>query len=487
MTKLFHGFMGLGLLGGCLACVVAAKPAQTSNRPQQLINITKLYEDTCAKCHGSGGEGGPAGTHTLNTKEKFDQKNDRPFFDAIKVGVKSAGMEPYGETMRDEEMWGLVVHIRELQKKALRAEFGGATPGKDRIFKTKLHTYKVETVVEKGKGLVLPWSMSFLKDGRFLVTNRSGFMFLVDKGELSPKVEGLPRSVEQGQGGLMEVAVHPTNGWVYLSISDPKKDGRGAMTKIVRGKLDLSSSTPKFTNEESIWEADQKHYNGSGAHFGSKIVFDGKGHLYFSVGERGGNDPALDPTIPWGKTYRLNEDGSVPKDNPKFKQAGAVRGLFTMGHRNPQGLTLDAEGNVWDTEHGPRGGDELNLLKGSESYGWPAIAHSINYNDAAYWVPWNRGKQNYTLPVYRWLPSIGASGLDLMKGKAFPAWNGDLLAGGLAGNNIDRIRVKNGKLVEVEEILFRLGRVRDIRVGPEGYIYIVLNDPHMIVRLVPVK
>lgn len=481
--------MGATFIAGSLACVVAAKPAAptTQARPQQRqVNISKLYEDTCAKCHGSAAQGGGGGTQSINTKDKFDEKWDKPFFDAIKKGLPNAGMDAYGPTMTDEEIWGLVVHMRELQLKALREEFGGPKPV-DGVYSSQYHKYKVETVVDTGKGLRLPWAIGFYKDGKALVTNRSGFMFVLDKGKLSERVEGLPAVVENGQGGLMDAIPHPTNGWVYLAISEGKKagDSRACLTKIVRGKLDLNSIPPKWSGQETIWEADQKFYLNVGAHFGGKIVFDGKGHLFFAVGERGQGNPALDPTYPWGKIYRLNEDGSVPSDNPKFSQPGAIKGIYTMGHRNPQGLTIDLDGNVWDTEHGPRGGDELNLLKAGASYGWPKVAFSLNYNDSAPWQPWNRNGDTFTLPVHRWTPSIAASGLDVVRGTAFPKWRGDLLAGGLAGNTVQRIRARKGKMVELEEIIFKLGRVRDVRVGPDGFIYIILNDPDKIVRLVP--
>ncbi len=482
--------MGATLLAGSLACVVGAKsassPAPSHQQGQRQTNISKLYEDTCAKCHGSGAQGGGGGTKSLNTKDKFDEKWDKPFFDAVKKGVASAGMDGYGATQSDEEIWGLVVHIRELQLKALREEFGGPQPTNG-VYSSQYHKYKVETVVDRGQGLKLPWAIGFMKDGKALVTNRSGFMFVLDKGKLSEKVEGLPEVVENGQGGLMDAIPHPTNGYVYLAIADPKKSGdsRACLTKIVRGKLDLSGSTPKWSGQQTIWEADQKFYLNVGVHFGGKIVFDGKGHVYFSVGERGQGNPALDPTYPFGKTYRLNEDGTVPSDNPKFSEPNAIKGIFSMGHRNPQGLTIDLDGNVWDTEHGPRGGDELNLLKPAASYGWPKIAFSLNYNDSAPWQPWNRAGEKYTLPVHRWTPSIAASGLDVVRGDAFPKWKGDLVAGGLAGNTVQRIRTKGGKMTELEEIIFKLGRVRDVRVGPEGYIYVILNDPDKIVRLVP--
>lgn len=447
----------------------------------QNVNVSRLFEETCAKCHGSKAEGGGAGAPSLQTREKFDQKYDRPFFEAIKNGRSDMGMEAYGGSLPDETIWALVVHIRELQYAALRAKEGSPKPTAG-VYRSKRHSFRLQDVVTSG--LSTPWSLDWLPDGRMLVTNRGGRMNVVEKnGTLGPAVQGVPASVEIGQGGLMEVAVHPDyakNGWVYLSLCDPAKSGRGGMTKIVRGKIDFSGGAPAWKGTQTVFEADQKYYTGAGIHFGSKIQFDGKGHVWFSVGERGTNMQVQDLNTPYGKVMRLNEDGSIPKDNPWQGNPA-----WTFGHRNPQGLVIDLEGNVWVTEHAPRGGDELNLLKKGANYGWPVVSFGINYSDTPFRTPWPKAEQNITQPVFRWLPSCAASGLDVARGSAFPNWKGDLLAGGLAGNNLDRIRVKDGKMVEREELLHGLGRIRDVATAPDGTIYVVLNGPDKIIRLVP--
>lgn len=398
-------------------------------------------------------------------------------------------MPAYGATLSDEEIWAQVVHIRELQGRALRASEGSPKPDAGGVFRSKLAGFRVEDVVTGG--LSTPWSLDFLPDGRMLVTNRPGTMHVVAKdGTLGPAITGMPATVELGQGGLMEVAVHPDyrkSGWIYLSLADPKKDGSGAaLTKIVRGKL----SGNAWTSQETIFEAPQEFYTRQGIHFGSKIVFDGKGHTYFSVGERGSNERSLDPKTPWGKIYRVNDDGSVPKDNPFVGQAGAFEAAWSLGHRNPQGLTIGADGRVWDTEHAPRGGDELNLIERGGNYGWPIVGHGINYQDTPRFTPYpeiSAPGQKINVPIFRWMPSTGASGLDVARGTAFPAWKDDLLAGGLVGQNLDRIRTKDGKLVEREELLHGMGRIRDVAVAPDGVVYVVLNGPDKVVRLVPAK
>ncbi len=463
---------------------VESAPAAANNTTpvMQQVSMTKLYNDTCAKCHGANGEGGGAGTQTLLTKEKFDQKHDRPYFDAIKKGVPDAGMEAYGATMTDEQIWGLVVHIRELQGQALRAEFGSPQPVNG-VYRSQRQNFKVETVVDRGQGLSIPWSIDWLPDGKMLVTNRPGSMVVVTNGKVSAPISGVPQSLHLGQGGLMEVAVHPNyrqNGWIYLSYTDAAKSGNGGMTKVVRGKLKFAGEEASWVENQVIYEAAQEFYSRAGVHFGSKIVFDGKGHIFFSVGERGTNMRAQDTATPYGKVMRVREDGSIPADNP-------IPGnpMWSYGHRNQQGMTMDLEGNLWDTEHGPRGGDEVNLVQKGANYGWPVVAFSINYSDAPFRTPWPTPDQKITLPIFRWLPSIGASGMDTARGAAFPNWKGDLLAGGLVGQNLDRIRVKGGKLVEREELLHGMGRVRDIAVAADGTIYLALNGPDKIVRLLP--
>ena len=500
-------FAALGL--GALAMGCASDPSPVTSpvaakaKPLAVVDpakaqfrstVTNLYNDNCSNCHGVHGEGGGAGTQTLLTTEKFDQSQDRPFFDAIKKGVPTSGMAAFGDTMSDETVWALVVHIRELQRDA-RPQFDPyPKPDGSGITPTKLVKYKTEDVLTDTR-LRTPWAIDWLPDGTMLVTNRPGFMYLVRDKKVVAEVHGLPRSVELGQGGLMQVKVHPDyakNGWIYLTIADPKPgDDRSALTKLVRGKLEIIGSVANWVEQETVFKADFKFYNGAGIHFGSKIVFDGKGHLYFNIGERGQNEGSRHLDNPYGKIYRLNEDGTAPADNPFRGQGNEITDkIWTWGHRNPQGLVLDLEGNLWNTEHGPRGGDELNLDQPGHDYGWPMICYGIGYNDSPFRVPWARNGEDYTMPVYRWLPSRAESGLACVDKGPFSAWRGDLLAGGLAGQSVDRIKVRAGKLIEVETVWKDRGRVRDVAMGPDGYVYIVLNRvdrvPDKIVRIVPV-
>ncbi|MCW5943173.1 MAG: PQQ-dependent sugar dehydrogenase [Fimbriimonadaceae bacterium] len=482
-----------------VACAVpmASRPEPAPDGPpnveqNQRINVTKLYDDTCAKCHGNAAQGGGGGTRSLITEAAFEQANDKPFFDAIKNGVPDMGMEAFGGTLSDEAIWSLVVHIRELQARGLR-EKNGSPKAANGVYSSKYHRYRIETVVDTDQGLVTPWAVDWLPDGRMLVTNRGGTLNLVVNGKVGPAIKGVPAVAEIGQGGLMEVSVHPNyakNGWVYLAYTEPgTANPRAGFTKIVRGKLRAAGEETTWSDQQTIFEVSQDNYSGSGIHFGSRIVFDGKGHVFFSIGERGSGERAQDLTRPNGKIYRLNEDGTIPADNPfasaADKEKGHLGAIWSYGHRNPQGLVFDLNGDLWDTEHAPRGGDEVNRIEKGANYGWPIVSFGINYNDSPYSTPWPKAGQNFRMPAYRWLPSIGACGLDLAKGPAFAKWKGDLLAGGLSGANVERVRMKNGQMVEHEELVHGMGRVRDVATAPDGTVYVVLNDPHKIVRLVP--
>jgi glucose/arabinose dehydrogenase len=364
-------------------------------------------------------------------------------------------------------------------------------PSPDTVTKTELQDYKIETVVSSG--LEIPWAIAFLPDGRKLVTERPGRLRFLDKdGKLQPEpVKNTPEVVHHGQGGLMEVALHPDyekNGWVYLGFADGtlekvegKKDQAKVITSVVRGRIKDGT----WTDQESIYRADPKFRTGSGVHFGTRFIFD-KGYIYFVVGERGGMMESQDLALPNGKIFRLHDDGRVPEDNPFVKNKDAIPGIWSYGHRNPQGLAMDPrDGSLYDTEHGPRGGDELNLIQPGKNYGWPVITYGMNYNGTP--ITGITEKEGMEQPVIYWVPSIAASGLDFYTGDKFPKWKNDLFAGGLASQEVRRMRLENKKVVSQEIVLKGIGRVRDVAAGPDGFIYVLLNSPDSIVRMVPAK
>ena len=332
-------------------------------------------------------------------------------------------------------------------------------------------------------GLKTPWALDFIGDGEALITEKSGKLWRVVDGKLaSASVTGTPKVLDRGQGGLLDVAVDPDfteNGWIYLTFSHPlASDPKKAMTKLVRGKI----IDNVWSGEQVLFEAKPEHYVKSGVHFGSRITFDDKGHVFFSIGERGQKDMAQDITLPNGKIHRLMRDGSVPKDNPFLDNTKAYHSIFSYGNRNPQGLVY-VDGTLWETEHGPRGGDELNIIKAGKNYGWPKISYGRNYSGTEL-TPYTH-LPGMEQPESMWKPSIAACGLDVYSGSLFTGWNGYLLAGALKYKELRLIKVENGAYVSEQILLKGRGRVRDVTTGPDGAIYVVLNGPGQILRLTP--
>lgn len=451
-------------------------------------SASMMWSNNCASCHGENGSGGEKAKSLLGV-EKRSQDLDRPFYEIVRNGSKELPTHTFKE-LKDVDCWAVIVHLRELQEQARRQERDSVKREKG-TFPGKYHTAKVEEVVSKP--LETPWAVDFLPDGTMLITEKSGKLRMWKDGKLSEPLTGTPEVRNRGQGGLMDVAVHPdfaSSGWVYLAFSDPHREGGRVlgMTKIVRGKIKDGA----WVDQQVIFEAKKEHYVGSDLHFGCRVVFSapvadgadkGKRYVYWAIGERGMAPHAQDLTRPNGKVHRLWDDGSVPADNPFLGDSNNYKSIYTYGNRNPQGLVVADDGVIYSTEHGPRGGDELNIISKGNNYGWPKISFSINYSDMPLVMPWPSGEEKFTMPVYRWLPSIAVCGLDVVRGGEFAKWKGDLLAGGLASNTVRRVRVEQGKFVEEEDIFFGMGRVRDVVVGPEGIVYIALNNPDKIVRL----
>ena len=352
------------------------------------------------------------------------------------------------------------------------------------------HNYRVVPVAE---GLVQPWSMAWLPNGDMLVTEKPGRLRIIRDGELLPEaIPGTPEVFYEGQGGLFEVLPHPDfseNRWVYLSFSKP--EGDGSTTAIVRGRLE----NDRLSNVVEIFAAQSE---GRG-HYGGKMVFDEDGYLFLTIGDRQAPSrgdltahPAQDLSNHNGTIVRLNDDGSVPDDNPFVGQDGALPEIWSYGHRSPQGLAIHPEtGDLWMSEHGPQGGDEINLIEPGNNYGWPVVGFGVNYVSGSP-IHENTTRTGYETPVHFWVPSIATSGLAIYDGDKFPGWQGSILAGGLAGEQLARLHLtEDRKEVIVEETLaYGMGRVRDVRVGPDGYIYLALSsreaEPTRLVRLEPV-
>ncbi len=335
--------------------------------------------------------------------------------------------------------------------------------------------YEDIRLVKVAGGLEHPWGLAFLPDNRMLVTEKPGRLNIVENGEVT-EISGVPEVQAQNQGGMLDVSVHPDyeeNGWIYLTYSKPN-DGDNTATAVARAQLEGTS----LTNLEDIFIQDR--YSSPGRHYGSRIAWANDGTMYVSIGDRGADPPrSQDLGDHAGTLLRLNDDGSVPDDNPFVGQDGVLPEIFSYGHRNIQGLVVDPEtGDIWGTEHGPRGGDELNLIEATNNYGWPTASLGRAYGDdrSFHAGTETRHREGMVDPVYELLPTHAPSGLALVTSDQFPNWQGNLLAGGLRSERIRRLVIEDYEVIHEEELLLgEIGRIRDVREGPDGYIY-VLND-----------
>ncbi len=338
-------------------------------------------------------------------------------------------------------------------------------------------------VVKLAEGLAYPWGLAFLPDGRMLVTERQGRLRIVRDGKLEQQpVAGLPQIAVHGQGGLLDVALHPQfaqNNLVYWSYAAGGSDGVG--TEVARGRLAGS----RVEDVQVIFRQQPK--GGSGNHFGSRLVFDRSGMLYITLGDRGEKDRAQAPGDHAGSVIRLHDDGRVPADNPFVGKAGWKPEKFTLGNRNMQGAALHPEtGLLWAHEHGPQGGDEINVIRAGTNYGWPVITYGVNYGSGTR-IGEGAAKPGMAQPLHYWVPSIAPSGMAFYSGEKFPRWRGNLFVGALKDQMLVRLKLDGEKVVREERLLKgMLGRIRDVRSGPDGYIYLLTDEARgVLARLEP--
>jgi aldose sugar dehydrogenase len=339
---------------------------------------------------------------------------------------------------------------------------------------------KVEIVTLSDK-LDSPWSMAFLPDGRMLVTEQSGKLRVFENGKLLPQaVSGTPEVVDDGQGGLLDVALHPDfskNQLVYLTFTGKGKGGTGV--EVFRGKLEGMT----LKNGEVIFRQQPKIK--SNKHFGSRIVFDRQGFLYITMGDRGDQDRAQKQDQHIGTVVRLNDDGSVPQDNPFIGKKGVLPEIYTYGHRNVQGAALHpVTGDVWTNEHGPQGGDELNILKAGTNYGWPVITYGVNYITGTK-IGEGTYKTGMAQPIHKWVPSIAPGSMTFYTGDTFPSWKGSLFVTAMRFMWLTRLTLEGDRVVGEEQLLKGIGRPRDIRQGPDEFLYVLTNDK--LLQLRPAK
>lgn len=336
------------------------------------------------------------------------------------------------------------------------------------------------TVEKLSENLNNPWGMAWLPDGRLLVTERAGqILVFKDDKFTGEKLSGVPEVFAKGQGGLLDIQLHPDyaqNGWIYISYAKPVAGG--ATTALTRFKLQGNQVVEK----QDVFEA--KPALEADYHFGSRIVFDKDKFLFLSVGERGTQPKVLLLDNDHGKIHRMYDDGRAPKDNPFVNQKGARPTIWTLGHRNPQGMAYDAASNrLWAVEHGPKGGDELNLIQKGKNYGWPKTSYGINYDGTI--LTKNKELPGVQNPVRYWVPSIGPCGMALVTSNRYPNWQGNLLIGALAFQHVARVQLSGAKYNTEEKLMQNLGRFRQVAQSPDGYLYAVTEGPGQLVKLMP--
>lgn len=422
------------------------------------------YINYCAGCHGDNLE-------EFRDNSWILAQGEPDIVKLIKEGDLENGMPAFRLTFSNKEINDLANLI--YYKSHEKIEKWDVT----KIDKSNTNYY-VETVVS---GLDVPWGLEFLPNGDLLISERSGILYRFSDNKLT-SIEGLPKILVKGQGGLMDIKLHPdyeTNGWIYLSYSyvDDKKSNAGN-TAIMRTKLEGN----QLIHQEILYKAIPTTTKGH--HFGSRIAFDQKKYMYFSVGDRGERPNGQKIENSNGKIHRLTDDGKIPNDNPFFGQQGAMQSIYSYGHRNPQGVAMNPlTGEIWTHEHGPKGGDEVNLLYPGANYGWPVISFGINYNGTIFTN--DTAKEGMVQPLAYYVPSIAPCGMAFIKGNKYPGWENSLLIGSLRFNYIDRCVIENNKIIRKEKIAKGIGRVRNVVINPEGIVYVGVENPGRILKLVP--
>ena len=432
-----------------------------------------LWNDKCAGCHGTAGR-----APNLFDEAWLGRTDDSRITAVIKNGVPGTEMAPFGGALTELQIFQVIAHIRTATATARPAPAFVANPG-GTVVRSAKQAFRIELVAD---GLMTPFGLAFLPDGRLLATERDGRLRVIDHGKLSEPVGGVPKTHVQQDGGYLDVEVHPDfarNRWIYLAYVEDKPGNTAppetppqqvpSMTVIVRGHI---NDRNEWTDQQLIYRAPAELYTTNGAHYGCRMIFDRQDHLFFSIGERGNQPNAQDLKVPLGKIHRVNDDGAVPKDNPFVDAPGAVPTIWSYGHRNPEGMAWDpVTGIFWESEHGPNSADEINVVEKGHNYGW-AVASKAAQPGLELSMA---GMED---PVVYFTPTYAPAGITFYTGTRYPDWkNTSLFVSGLRGQALRRLEIK-GKNVVSQEVLFnQFGRVRDIVQSPDGYFYIALQDP----------
>lgn len=431
------------------------------------------YTTYCASCHGVQMQA------FVDRKWKYG-KSTAELTTSIVNGFPDAGMPPWGEVLAKAEIDELVAYIQAGIEQVEKYGFEEATVLSD-TFQSKDLSFYIETVAE---GMDVPYGMDFLPGGDMLITDRGGEVYRVNPSGEKTELTGVPEVRAKGQGGMHHVLLHPnfaSNQYVYLSYGALKKEGGKKLTttKVTRHKLDGTT----LSEETQILEA--LPYTDAGYHFGSVMHFDAAGQLFITVGDRGARDVnPQDLSKFGGKVHRVNDDGSIPADNPFVTNDTAVASIYSYGHRNPQGLDIHpTTGAIWEHEHGPRGGDEINISQPGKNFGWPVISYGLNYDGTTFTNLLE--KEGMEQPQHYWVPSIAPSGMTFVTSDKYGDWQGNLLVGSLRYKYLNLVRLDGEQIVSEEPLMKNIGRLRFVTEGPDGFIYVGVEDPGRVLRLRP--
>lgn len=453
---------------------------ETEAPPRSGEEIYQLY---CGACHGMNFEGGKAGSLIKEVWQFGSQRY--AMRDHVNFGIATVGMPPFGAVLSSEEVNNVLDYV--VSKQGTKP---GANPQARRDVpkevKTERNTLTVEVLVKEG--LNIPTGIEWVDARRALVTERpGGLRWLVD-GKLDPKpIAGLPPTWYFQDSGMLDLALHPNyedNGWIYIANSHPIGDSMDrktpAMLQVIRGRVDGH----QWIDQETIFSVPEDEYTASSIHFGTRLLFDTEGYLYFSTGDKGTPEISQNLFSAQGKIHRLRADGSFPKDNPFYNHPTIHKSIFTYGNRNPQGIDQHPEtGEIWATEHGPMGGDELNVVRPGLNHGWPIATYGKNHDGTI--ISDKTEYPGVTPPIHYWVPSIATCPIAFVDSERFPEWKNNLLVGALKYQEIRRLVFEGDKVVKEETLFQGYGRIRELKFGPDGALYALTNNPDQVLRFTP--
>jgi aldose sugar dehydrogenase len=471
MSKYILSFFALAALAMC-----HTPSAESTSTTKGASHAEATFKQYCTGCHG-------ADANVFADRKWKHGSTKADLIKSIANGYPDLTMPKWEGILKPQDIEELSDYILAGIEK--RKSFDFKSTPKSPLFTEGSIKIRLDTIAT---GIKSPWGMTSLPDGDMVFTEKGGDIFRIGKTGEKAKIAGGPTVLSDGQGGLMDVELHPKfqeNKIIYFTYSKVKDSaaGKWSTTAVMRAKLDglqLSEQTDIFV---ALPYHDKSRY-----HYGSRLEFDRNGYLYVSVGDRGQHESNLPQLLDndCGKIHRIMDDGRIPSDNPFANKPNARGSIWSYGHRNPQGISLNpTTGELWEDEHGPRGGDEVNIPKKGKNYGWPAISYGINY-DGKILTPFTK-KDNMEQPLTYWVPSIGPCGQTFVTGDRYKAWKGDLMVASLRFMYLNRCKISGDKIVLQENLLKNIGRMRFVEMGRDGYLYVGVEDPGFIFRLMPLE